>query len=493
VTISKQIAKPDSTDRIFQLACDRAVAFRQGLTSRRPRPAASASELDSLFNGPTPECGESDALVIEALANIADQGLMASAGRRFFGWVIGASHPVAVAADWLTSAWGQNAANFAASPAAAMAEKVAGRWLLDLLDLPRGSSIGFVTGATVANFTCLAAARNAQYAKHGWDVEADGVFRAPPLHVFVGEDAHATVFSALRYLGFGTNRLTRVPTDDQGRMKPAALEKLMAATEGPKIVIAQAGQINTGAFDPFLAIAGIAHANDAWLHIDGAFGLWARACPDTYWQTEGVDLADSWATDGHKWLQLPYDCGFAIARDTRAHRRAMGIEASYLPQAQAIEHDPSQYAPELSRRARGFAVWAMLRAFGREGIAEMVQRHCALAQRLADELSAVPGIEILNDVVLNQVILGFGKEKSRARQNAWARATIEELQRENDCFVAGALWRDRWVMRVSIISASLGREDIDRLSTAIRSAWRRAQSRDGGRVIEQAISLEEAQ
>jgi glutamate/tyrosine decarboxylase-like PLP-dependent enzyme len=492
MTISKQIAKPDSTGQLLQLACDRAVAFRRGLASRRPRPTISAPELDRLFNEPTPEHGEGGALVIEALADIADRGLMASAGTRFFGWVIGASHPVAVAADWLTSAWGQNAANFAASPAAAMAEKVARRWLLDLLDLPRDSSIGFVTGATMANFTCLAAARNAQFARHGWDVEADGVFRAPPMHIFVGEDAHATVFSALRYLGFGTNRLTRVPADDQGRMKPVALERMMTSVEGPKIVIAQAGQINTGAFDPFLPIAAITRANDAWLHIDGAFGLWARTCPQTRKLSEGIDLADSWATDGHKWLQLPYDCGFAIVRDARAHSRAVGIEASYLPQAQEIEHDPSQYAPELSRRARGFAAWAMLRALGREGIAEMVRRHCDLARRLAGELSGVPEIEILNDVTLNQIILGFGKGMSRARQDCLARATIEELQRENSCFAAGALWRGRWVMRISIISASLQEEDIDRLSAAIRSALRRAQSRNGCGMVNYVTNLEKA-
>ena len=489
---SKQVAKPDSDAQIFQLACDRAVAFRRELPRRKPRPAVSASKLDDLFNGPTPERGESGALIIESLAEIAEQGLMASAGTRFFGWVIGASHPVGVAADWLTSAWGQNAANFAASPAAAMAEKVAGRWLLDLLDLPRGSSIGFVTGASMANFTCLAAARTAQYAKHNWDVEADGVFRAPPLHIFVGDDAHATVFSALRYLGFGTNRLIRVPTDEHGRMKPVALEKLMANVEGPKIVIAQAGQINTGALDPFAPIAAIARAHDAWLHIDGAFGLWARACPEVRYLTEGVDLADSWATDGHKWLQLPYDCGFAIVRDAQAHRRAVGIEASYLPQAQDLEHDPSQYAPELSRRARGFAAWAMLRALGREGIAEMVQRHCSLARRLAAELKSDPEIQILNEVVLNQVILGFGKEESRARQDALTRATIEQLQQENNVFAAGAQWRGRWVMRVSVISASLQEEDMDRLSASIRSALRRAQSRDMGPAGQHTTKLEKA-
>ena len=488
----ERAAEPECLSRIFQLACDRAIAFRQDLPGRPPRPPASAAELENLFGGPTPEDGESGASVIEALAEFADQGLTAAAGTRFFGWVIGASHPVAVAADWLTSAWGQNAANFATSPAAAMAEKAAGQWLLDLLDLPRESSIGFVSGATMANFTCLAAARDAQFAMHGWDVEADGVSNAPPLHVFVGEEAHATVFSALRYLGLGTKSHVRVPTDDQGRMRPGALDKAISSVGGPKIVIAQAGQINTGAFDPFPSIIRIARANNAWVHVDGAFGLWARACPDICQLADDLHLADSWATDGHKWLQLPYDSGFAIVRDAQAHRRAMGIEASYLAQAQAVEHDPSQFVPELSRRARGFAVWAMLRAFGRQGIAEMVRRHCAQAQSLAARLSDIPGIEILNDVILNQVILGFGKGEARSRQDALTRATIEALQRENDCFVAGARWRERWVMRVSIIAASSQEGNIDRLVAAILSAWQQVRSGDAEMRSEHTCQLEKA-
>ena len=469
---------PDSVSRIFQVALDRAVAFRESLPSRPPRPDISPSELNRLFDGPMPEHGEDGAAVIERLAQAADPGLMASAGQRFFGWVIGASHPVGVAADWLTSAWGQNAGNFSASPAAAMAEQVAGRWLLETLDLPRGSSVGFVTGATMANFACLAAARSAQYTQYDWDVEANGISGGPPLHVFAGDEAHATVFSALRYLGLGHERAVRVPTDDQGRMDPHALESQMAFVKGPKIVIAQAGQINTGAFDPFAHIAATARAHGAWLHIDGAFGLWARACPETRWLADGIELADSWATDGHKWLQLPYDCGFAIVRDASAHRRAMGIEASYLPQAGSIEHDPSQYAPELSRRARGFAAWAMLRALGRAGVAEMVRHHCALAQHLAARLNGIEGVEILNDVELNQIIVGFGAGQPRETQNSLARETIEEMQRRNVCFLGGGQWKGRWVMRVSIISGPLQLEDIDRLATEIISVWLRVQSRN---------------
>lgn len=425
--------------------------------------------MQALFGGALPDQGADGAALIEHLATAAERGLMATTGRRFFGWVIGASHPVGVAADWLTSIWGQNAAFFAASPAACMAEKVAGDWIVDALDLPRASSVGFVTGATMANFTCLAAARHAQYAAHDWDVEANGVYGAPPLHVFIGDEAHATVFSALRYLGLGATRATRIPSDDQGRMDARALESALAFVDGPKIVIAQAGQINSGAFDPLKQIASVAHTHGAWLHIDGAFGLWARACPEKRALAHGAEDADSWATDGHKWLQLPYDCGIAIVRDPGAHRAAMSIEASYLPNADTLEHNPAQYGPELSRRARGFAAWAVLRALGREGLAEMVRRHCALAQRLAVALRAMPGVAILNDVELNQLAITFGTD-------ALTRATTRELQKENICFAAGGQWKGRAILRASIISEGLREDDIDRLAGAIASAYARAQT-----------------
>jgi glutamate/tyrosine decarboxylase-like PLP-dependent enzyme len=434
--------------RPLRVAFDRALAYR-ALQSRPPRPDTSALEMQTLFGGALPERGADGATLIDQLATSAERGLMATTGRNFFGWVIGASNPVGVAADWLASAWGQNAAFFAASPAACMVEKIAGEWIVDALDLPRESSVGFVTGATMANFTCLAAARHAQFSAHGWDVEADGVYGAPPLHVFIGEEAHATVFSALRYL---------------------ALESALAFVEGPKIVIAQAGQINTGAFDPLAQIAAAAHAHDAWVHIDGAFGLWARACPQTRALANGADAADSWATDGHKWLQLPYDCGIAIVRDAHAHRAAMSIEASYLPNADALEHNPAQYGPELSRRARGFAAWAVLRALGREGIAEMIGRHCRLAQRLASKLQRIPGVEILNTVELNQLAIAFGAD-------ALTRATIRELQEENICFAAGGKWKGREIMRVSIIAEPLQEEDIDRLAAAIAAAFTRTKAR----------------
>lgn len=453
----------------FDAAYAHAFAFRATLPERAPRPAMDACALTARFDGPLPEQGMDSAAVIDALAQAAEPGLMAIPGGRFFGWVIGASHEAGVAADWLTSAWGQNAGNPLCTPAACAAEKIAGDWLLELLDLPAESSVGFVTGATMANFTCLAAARNEVLARVGWDAEAHGLVGAPRVRIFTGADAHATVFSALRYLGFGAESARRIGTDAQGRMNARALAAALAESAGPAIVIAQAGQINTGAVDPLTEIAAICRAHGAWLHIDGAFGLWARAAPELAPMCAGAELADSWATDGHKWLQAPYDTGFAIVRDAAAHRRAMGISASYLPASR--EHDPSQYAPELSRRARGFAVWAIIKAMGREGVAEMVRRHCGFAQRIAQRLSAEPGVEIINEVSLNQVIVSFGDD-------AATRGVIARMQANNVCFVGGADWRGRWVMRLSIISGPLDGRDIDRLIDAILRAWREGD--DGG-------------
>jgi glutamate/tyrosine decarboxylase-like PLP-dependent enzyme len=305
-------------------------------------------------------------------------------------------------------------------------------------------------------------------AKVGWDVEADGLMGAPPVRILLGEDTHATIWSALRYLGFGS-RATRVATDEQGRMNPAALAEALAASSGPAIVIAQAGQINTGAFDPFAPIAEACRAHGAWLHVDGAFGLWARADRTLDELTVGAESADSWSTDGHKWLQLPYDSGFAIVRDAAAHRRAMSIAASYLPLGDALVEDPAQLTPELSRRARGFAAWAMLRHLGRQGVAEMVHRHCALARHVATRLAAEPGVCVLNAVVLNQLIVSFGEAHD---SDAATAEVIDRIRRHGLVLAAGADWRGRRVLRLSIISAPLTIDDADRLADAVLSAWR---------------------
>ncbi len=467
-------------------AMRRAVDYRRSVgRADAPLPQSYAEALDA-FSGPTPEAGEPGLNVIETLDRLARPGLREVIGPRFFGWVIGASHPVGVAADWLTSAWGQNAANVIVAPAAAAAEAAAAKWLLELLDLPRQASVGFVSGATGAHFVGLAAARNALLRRQGWDVEADGLFGAPPIDVLVGDNAHTTIFAALRYIGMGARRVTRIPTDSEGRMLPEALASALDKVQGPPLVILQAGQINTGAFDPATALIPLAKAHGAWVHVDGAFGLWARACPSTAPLAHGLEEADSWATDGHKWLQVPYDCGYAIVRDAGAHRRAMDISASYLPVPDAAERHPSHYVPELSRRARAFATWAMIRHLGRNGIAALVERHCSIASRMAERLSAEPGVTVLNDVVLNQVAVRFGEAEAGEMGDRMTLQTVRLIQAENVCYAAEARWRDRTILRLSVISMATRIEDADLACDAILDAWRTVRARASSPIAEPA-------
>lgn len=453
----------------FQALADAAAlagAYRQGVATAERTPVAGYGEMLAAFDAPTPESGTPAPTVIAELAERATPGIRAMTGPRFFGWVIGTSHPAGVAADWLTSAWGQNAANPTASPAASAVEAVAATWLLDLLRLPAESSVGFVTGATVANFVCLAAARSEVLRRVGWDVEADGLFGAPPVTVLIGTEAHVTVYAGLKYLGLGAKRVKTVPVDSEGRMLAAEVERELAAADGPTIVIGQAGQINTGAFDPFPEIARLCRDKGAWLHVDGAFGLWARAAPAVASLAAGLELADSWATDGHKWLQTPYDCGYAIVRHAEAHRRAMAMAASYLPPVEGAERDPSAYVPELSRRARGFATWAMIKRLGRAGIAEMVERNCRVAARMAAKLSAEPGIAVLNAVTLNQLIVRFGDD------DALTLKTIEQVQADAGAFMGPGLWEGRWAMRISVSSDATTEADGDLAADAVIAAWR---------------------
>jgi glutamate/tyrosine decarboxylase-like PLP-dependent enzyme len=461
-----------SVHNLFSIACDRAIAFRQGIRQRPHQPEKDYTEMRRLFASELPTAGESAETVIKELADLSEPGLAAMTGPRFFGWVIGASHPAGVAADWLASAWGQNTGSHAATPSASACEEVAAKWLLELLDLPRESSVGFASGATMANFVCLAAARDQVLRNVGWDVEEDGLFGAPAIRIIIGEDAHTSLYSALRYLGLGTARNIKAPTDEMGRIRAKDFCEIIRAGAGPTIVIAQAGQINTGGFDPWNEIIPAARERGAWVHVDGAFGLWARACPARSALAAGCEMADSWATDGHKWLQTPYDCGYAIVRHEEAHRRAMTTTASYLTKASPDERNPSDYVPELSRRARGFATWAIIRALGREGIAAMIERHCRLARKMADGLAREPGISVLNDVPLNQAIVRFGESGPSPRADELTRRTIERVQNEGTCFVSGAGWRDRWVMRLSVISWPTTDADIDRSQEAIIAAWR---------------------
>jgi glutamate/tyrosine decarboxylase-like PLP-dependent enzyme len=452
-------------------AAAHAVAFRRGVDDGVQRPALDHAQMVERFTQALPETGQSGEAVVDRLVDLATPGLHKSTGRRFFGWVIGNSHPVGVAADWLTSAWGQNAGNPTASPAAAACEVVAAQWLLELLDLPREASVGFVTGATMANFVCLAAARGEVLRRAGWDADSQGLFGAPPIHVLIGDDAHATVFSALQYLGLGHARVCRVATDSQGAIVPAAFERALdQLPRGPLIAILQAGQINTGAFDDFRQLVPMVNARGGWVHVDGAFGLWARACPPHAALATDLQHADSWATDGHKWLQTPYDCGYAIVRDARAHERAMTISASYLPGAQG-ERDPSHFVPELSRRARGFPTWALIAHLGRRGIAAMVERHVRLARLMADRLASTPGIAVMNDVVLNQVIVRFGIDADPAEADRLTRITIARVQADGECFAGGAQWRGQWVMRISVIGFDTEEGDALRATDAIAKAW----------------------
>lgn len=465
----------DPTAALFARAAALAADYRESLAVGPQRPAHDYKAALAAFAGPTPETGQPAQEVIEDLARRATPGLHAVTGDRFFGWVMGASHPVGVAADMLTSGWGQNAGNHLAAPATAAAEAVVAGWLLDILALPAEAGVGFVTGASVANTVALAAARQELLWRLGYDLAKEGQFGAPPIRVLLGREAHATVLSALRYLGFGEAQLQRVATDDEGAMLPDAFEAaLHAARDCPAlIVVTQAGQINTGAFDPHATLLPMARRHpNVWVHVDGAFGLWARATPKHRHLTAGVGQADSWATDGHKWLQLPFDNGFAIVRDKAAHARALTTAASYLPTGDAADRDPSHYVPELSRRARGFAAFAMLRHLGRAGIASMVERHCTLARAMAARLAAEPGITVLNEVVLNQVAVRFGGAGPSVHADEATRQTIALLQAQGQCFAGGARWRDRWIMRLSLISFPISAASIARSADAIIAAWR---------------------
>jgi glutamate/tyrosine decarboxylase-like PLP-dependent enzyme len=449
-----------------------ALAFHDSRANRNPTATASFDELWAALFVPTPEDGMAAPEVIRQLAQGAEAGLMGGAGPRHFAKVVGGSHPVGVAADWMTSMWGQNGGSYHGSPANAVTEQIAARWLLDLLSLPADCSIGFTTGATMASFVCLAAARSRVLQQAGWNADADGLFGAPAINVCIGDDAHAAIFAALRYLGLGHDRVIRIPTDEAGRMQVVALSSALASRHGPLIVIAQAGQINTGAFDAFNEIADVVHRHGGWLHVDGAFGLWARACPALIHLTAGAEHADSWGIDGHKWLQAPYDCGYAIVRDAQAHRRAMAFEASYLPAGGGACREPFHYVPELSRRARGFATWALIRALGRSGIAAMIEQHCLLARRMAERLASEAGVEILNQVVLNQFVVQFGTGELPERRDQLTRAVIESIQAAGICHVAEATWHDRLVMRFSVISWATTDADIDRSADSIVAAWR---------------------
>ncbi len=460
---------PDQ-DAALTAAAEAARAYRRGDHERPVNPALSYEDVLATFREPTPGQGSGAEAVISELVGKVGTGLMACTSPRFHGWVNGASHPAAVAADWLVSAWGQVASFADIAPAASAAEEVAAGWLLDLLGLPAECGLGLATGATMANFTALASARTALLDRAGWDVEADGLFRAPEVNVVLGGEAHSSVYLTLRMLGFGARRVHVAEADDQGRMIPEALARVLSGLAGPTVVCLQAGNVNSGAFDPFAELVPIAHRHGAWVHVDGAFGLWAAAAPDTRPLTAGMAEADSWAADAHKWLQIPYDCGVVAVRDRGALQRAMGVSASYLPQGS--RRNPADHAPELSRRARGVPVWAVLKTLGRDGVAEMVSRHCAIARRIAERLRPEPGLTVLNDVVLNQVVLACGAPEGPEADDLTKR-TLAAVRADGICYPSAGNWRGRAVMRISVCSGPATLEDGNVTADAIVAAWRR--------------------
>jgi glutamate/tyrosine decarboxylase-like PLP-dependent enzyme len=448
--------------------------FLAGVDERPVRARADLATLRAGFDGGMPEQGEDPTAVAEWLAAAADPGLVATAGPRYFGFVVGGSTPAAIAADWLTSAWDQNAGLYALSPAAAVAEEVAGSWLLDLFGLPADATFGFTTGATMANFTALAAGRDAVLRARGWDVEEDGLFDAPPIEVVVGDEAHVTIFAALQMLGLGRARVRRVAADDQGRMRPDELQKTLDGLDDPTIVCAQAGNVNTGAFDPLGEIAAAVHEHGGWLHVDGAFGLWAAVAPSLRHLTTGLDLADSWTTDSHKWLNVPYDSGLVFVRDRAAHHAAMTLGAAYYVETAGGERDPYNWVAESSRRARGFTVLAALRSLGRIGLGDLIKRCCARARQMATRLGAEPGVSILNDVVLNQVLVRFGEAADPATADVLTRDVVARVQADGTCWLGGTTWHGLAAMRVSVSSWKTTEADIDRSADAILRCLREA-------------------
>ncbi len=435
-------------------ASARAARYLEEIQTRSVAPTPAALASLQVLDEALPEKPGDPAETLRLLDEIGSPATTAMAGPRFFGFVIGGSLPVTLAANWLAGAWDQNSALYRATPSTAFLEQVALRWLLDVLELPAECAGAFVTGATVANQTALAAARHAVLVRAGWNVEAQGLFGAPPITVIVSAEVHPSVSKALGILGLGRSRVVSVPVDEQGRLRAAALPPIA----GPTIIIAQAGNVNTGAFDPVTEICRHAHAAGAWVHVDGAFGLWAAAAPAVRPLAAGLALADSWATDAHKWLNVPYDCGLAFVRNGHALQAAMAITAEYLP-TQSEFRNPADFVPELSRRARGVEVWAALRSLGREGLAEMIERNCAQAQRFARELAAA-GCEILNEVVLNQVLVAFG-------DSARTQKVIQAVQEDGTCWCGVTVWQGRTAMRISVSSWATTASDVEKSIAAI--------------------------
>jgi glutamate/tyrosine decarboxylase-like PLP-dependent enzyme len=450
----------DETRALLVEAANRAANYIEGLRLRDVPPLrGSVERLIGVLNSPLPDSPSKPTDVLALLDDYGSPATVASAGGRYFGFVTGGAMPVTVAAQYLAAGWDQNCFSFVSSPAVACIESAALRWIKEALGLPASAEGALVTGATMANFTCLAAARNSTLQQHGWDADRQGLFGAPTLTVVLGEEAHATIYKVLSMLGLGRDRILRVPSDDQGRIRP----ELLPAVTGPAVVCIQAGNVNSGAFDPASDVIDWARRCNAWVHVDGAFGLWALASPDQASRARGFVEADSWAMDAHKWLNVPYDSGIAVVRDPEALERAMSISGAYLPIAS--EHrDAMNLTPDSSRRARAVEVWSALKLLGRSGLAQLVNRNCSQARKIADELTQA-GIEVLNEVVLNQIVVSFGDDDKTRR-------VIASIQDSGRCWCGGTTWKGRAAMRISVSSWATTEEDVNLSIEAILDAHR---------------------
>jgi glutamate/tyrosine decarboxylase-like PLP-dependent enzyme len=465
--MSADLERPDWKAPLGE-AFDGGLRYLESLPDRPVRSTASLAELRASLGGPLPEESADPSEVITTLATAAEPGIMPSSSGRYFGFVVGGSTPAAVAADWLTSVWDQNAGLYVLGPAASIVEEVAGAWLVELFGLPANVSVGFVTGGQMANVTGLAAARREMLRRLGWDVEAAGLFGAPRLRIIAGKGRHGTIDRALRFLGLGTASIVDVDMDAQGRMRSPALRRVLEQDNAPAIVCAQVGNVNTGAIDPVAEICDISHQHGAWVHVDGAFGLWAAASPRLRPLLAGVEHADSWATDAHKWLNVPYDSGLIFCANPDAHRAVMGGRAGYLIHSSEGERDELDYNPEHSRRARGFAVYAAIRAMGRRGIAEMVERCCGMASRFADQLATADGVQVLNDVVLNQVLVRL--HAPHGDHDGHTHRVLERIQNEGTCWMSGTTWNGHAAVRISVSNWSTNADDVDRSVAAMLRA-----------------------
>jgi glutamate/tyrosine decarboxylase-like PLP-dependent enzyme len=444
---------------VLQRAAEHAFVYLDSLERRSVATTAGLEVLRARLYRPLPERGTAASQVIDELAADAEPGILGSQTGRHFAWVIGGGGPAAMAADWLATVWDQNAGIHACAPAASVVEEIAAEWLKTLFDLPADTSVGFTTGTQMAHATCLAAARHAVLRDRGWDVERQGLAGSPPIRILANAERHGSVDRAVRFLGLGADAIVPLPVDAAGRVTPHGLQAALAAGSGPTVVVLQAGELNCAAFDPFAALAPMARAAGAWTHVDGAFGLWAKVSPARRSLADGLELCDSWTTDAHKYLNVPYDSGLAFVRDAAAHRAALTLSTSYLP-AGGAARDQIDWNPEFSRRARGFAIYAALRELGREGLADLVERTCRHAQALVDGIGALPGAERVAGSGLNQGLVRFGDD---ARTDA----VIAQVNASGEAFFGGVDWRGRRCMRISVCNWRTSEADVARAIAAV--------------------------